>query len=218
MLAILLVLGMALMSATAFAAPAPKEKSVEVQLSITSEEEFVVIYVEEEIELVAITPKHGSSFEDGWVVLDEDDEEVDLEVEFETILTFVEGVNSYVSTATFVAEEAGTYTLKYNIEMAAGKSHVSFVGEEESDAIEVISSAYITGIVIQNYVVTYVNKNNSRAAGDIYFTFSEGPNQLALSFNNVVLNNGNSFTNTVSVEANDETFTATVTPTGWSVP
>ncbi|MCL7747503.1 hypothetical protein [Halalkalibacter alkaliphilus] len=108
------------------------------------------------------------------------------------MLADVEGVNSYVSTANFVAEEAGTYTLKDSIDMAAGKSHVVFSGDAESEEIEVQEQveAYITGVEVKNYKVTSQGAN-FRAAGDIYFTMSEGENQFAHSFSNVVLNNGN---------------------------
>ncbi|MFC5712448.1 hypothetical protein ACFPU1_06620 [Thalassorhabdus alkalitolerans] len=202
--------------------PAPKEKPVEVALSVTSEQEFEVIYVGDEVKLQAVTPKHGSSYKDGWVVINENGKEVALEKEedFETLLIEVEGVNSYVSTAKFEAQEAGTYTLKYSIDMAAGKSHVTFSGNEKSDEIVVKDqeAAYITGVKVENYEVTQQRQGvNYRAAGDIYFTMSEGENQFAQSFSNVVLNNGNSYTNTVEVEAEGQTYIITVTKKGWSL-
>jgi hypothetical protein len=140
-----------------------------------------------------------------------DGNEVDLGVEFQAELADVDGVNSYASTATFVADEAGTYMLKYSIEMSAGKSHVSFNREVESEEILVVDpmEAHITGVVVENYTVTSQGAN-FRAVEDIYFTMSEGGNQLAQSFSNVVLNNGNSCTNSVEVEVNGYTYTITV--------
>lgn len=216
--AILLTLSLVIGLGTSVFAKGPNEKTVEVSLSITSEQEFEVVYVGDKVELQAVTAKHGSSYEDGWVVVDAGGNLVELN-DYETVLTDVEGVNSYVSTATFVAEEAGTYTLKYSIEMAAGKSHVSFNGEAESEEIVVVDpeEAYITGVVVENYKVTPNGKNNFKVEGDIYFKMSEGANQFAHSFSNVVLNNGNSYTNTVEVEAEGVTYIITVTQTGWSV-
>lgn len=100
--------------------------------------------------------------------------------------------------------------------MSASKSHVSFNGEAESEEIVVVDpmEAYITGVVVENYTVTSQDAN-CRAAGDLYFTMSEGGNQLAQSFSNVVLNNGNRYTN--SVEVNGYIYTITVTKTSWVV-
>ncbi|WP_249869577.1 hypothetical protein [Oceanobacillus saliphilus] len=194
-----------------------KEKSVDVSMMVTSEQEFEVIYTGEEIELQAITPKHGSSFKNEWKVFS-DDNEVDLDVEFVTEFADVDGVNSYVSTAVFAAEEAGTYILTYSIEMTAGKSHVRFAGEAQSEEIVVVEpeEVHITGVVVENYSVIEQG-SNFRAAGDIYFTMSEGGNQLAQSFSNIILNKGNSYTNTVEIEADDQAYTITVTKTGWTL-
>lgn len=218
--AIVLASALTLTMATGvFAKGAPvketKEKTVEVSLSVTSEQEFEVVYTGEEVELQAVTAKHGSSYEDNWSVLDAEGKVVDLD-EYNTVLSYFEGVNSYVSTVTFVAEEAGTYTLKYSIEMAAGKSHVRFAGEAESDEIVVVDpdEAFITGVIVKNFNVTSQG-NTSRAAGDIYFTMSEGDDQFAASFSNIVLNSGNNFTNTVEVEAEGTTYIITVTRTNW---
>ncbi|MEB1808210.1 MAG: hypothetical protein LPK26_13095 [Bacillaceae bacterium] len=196
--------------------PTSKEKTVEVSLAVTSEQEFEVIYVEDEVELQAISPKHGSSYEDGWVVLNENGGVVAELHEYETVLTDVAGVNSYVSTATFKAEEAGTYTLKYSIEMAAGKSHVRFTGEEESEEIVVQEqeAAYITGVVVENFVVS-PQGNNKKATGKIYFTMSEGENVFVQDID-VVLNNGNP-TRTIEIGADGQTYIITVNETGWSL-
>lgn len=136
LVAVLLVMVMVLgMSGAAFAAPkAEKELKVHDVQSILVVQEFDVLYVGNEVELVASTPKHGSDYVVKWSVSD-DDATVQ---EGETVLANINEVDTYVSSATFSAKEAGTYVVTYKMTMAAGKSHVRFVGEVESEEIIVI--------------------------------------------------------------------------------
>lgn len=216
--AILLTLSLVIGLGTSVFAKGPKDKTVEVSLSITSEQEFEVVYVGDKVELQAVTAKHGSSYEDGWVVVDAGGNLVELN-DYETVLTDVEGVNSYVSTATFVAEEAGTYTLKYSIEMAAGKSHVSFNGEAESEEIVVVDpeEAYITGVVVDKFNAERNGKSdNYKAKGEIYFTMSTGDKVLAQLFE-ITLNPSSNYVETINIEADGIVYTITVTKDGCTV-
>lgn len=110
-LTLVLVLGL---GATALAAPGKSAKVKDVPVSITPEA-ISLVAGDDAITLTAVTLKNGSDYAVTW----------DGAKEEETILR-EDGY--YESTAVFEPNTVGTHTVKYTINMTAGKSGVAFVG------------------------------------------------------------------------------------------
>jgi PBP1b-binding outer membrane lipoprotein LpoB len=83
----------------------------------------MTVAVGETVTLTAATLKHGSGYTVEWKVNQE-------EYAVNSQSTSLNKEGSYVSTAKFEADKAGTYTISYGIVMNAGKSGVTFVGED----------------------------------------------------------------------------------------
>ncbi|NJD02489.1 MAG: hypothetical protein FIA99_07820 [Ruminiclostridium sp.] len=161
-------------------------KEVEVDVSASA----TMVDVGESVELRAIIPVHGSSFEDGWLGAEESGTTLDKD-----------SVN-YISTAVFNAVKPGKYTIEYNITMYAGKSNVVFVGKG-SVTIEVIGKITVVGAAIKDLVVYspvykidgsisyYPAKGTTcilwsdgsiTSYGTIFFNFGAGETQKQLTF------------------------------------
>lgn len=148
------------MSIGAFAAPAPKTAPVSLTASA------LTVKVGETVSLEAVTLKQGSDFTDSWTGA----------TKGITVLNTATGY--YVSKASFSAAVPGTYTIKYDIIMTAGKSNVSFVGTANV-TITVINPATIVGAAIKNVKAkANINPNGKitgyDATGDVYAVWSDG--------------------------------------------
>lgn len=135
-------------------------QDINVSLSASS----VQVNVNEEVLITAVTPKHGSSYDDQWYGS-------------ELISTNLENDN-YVSVSTFTADTPGTYTVSYDIEMTAGKSHSVFKGTQNL-TIEVIDSKTIKEVSIENIVfLEVINADGTivsyNAIGEIIVTLNNG--------------------------------------------
>jgi hypothetical protein len=187
LVAVLLVMVMVLgMSGAAFAAPrVEKDLKIHDVQSMLVVQEFDVIYVGDDINLIASTPKHGSDYIVQWSV--SDDEAV--VTEGETVLETINEVDTYVSTATFSANKVGLYVVTYKISMAAGKSHVSFVGEIESEEIEVVGKA-TEKIEILSHEIKIIgfeeqNKNQDKVSFEVTVNYNNGDTST-YEFNRII--------------------------------
>jgi len=115
----------------------------------------VTVNVNESVALSAVVPKHGSSFTDSWSAAEKDGTVLD------------EDTQSYFSTATFKACEAGVYTIEYNITMNAGKSNAVFVGK--GSVTVVVSKPAVVGAEIRNLSIV---GNPIINAGGTYYLIS----------------------------------------------
>jgi hypothetical protein len=148
----------------ALAVPAPKY--CEVVLSGADN----CVQVGEKVTLTALTCKHGSAFTDEWQCASTQDTFLDTES------------GNYVSTAEFEAVMPGTYTITYHIYQTAGKSGVTFTGEENI-TIEVRGAEkQIVGAELAALTITPVASGDTiiryRAEGLVYKLYSDGTTAL----------------------------------------
>lgn len=118
-------------------------KDTEVALS----EVPTAVNVGETIALTAITQKHGSSYFDNWNNAEKVYTKFDPETE------------AYISEASFMAEEPGTYNISYTIYMTSGGSNTVFSNTVEK-TIVVVDSVTLAGAVIKDVKVTPIYLEN----------------------------------------------------------
>lgn len=215
-LTLVMVLGLGV---NAFAAPAEKElkvKNVDVDLA-TTVQDFEVIFVGDAVELEAVTLKKGSSFEDSWVIYDEEGNLVTkIEIaELGVEDTFLNKADFYVARAIFTASEAGVYTVRYEISMSAGKSHVRFNGNATSEPIDVQEEEeeVVLAVVRYDVEVTKIekqNKNFDRIYYDVTAHFNDGTSKKS-SFDNNIGKNENQAEFNVEFNVNGQKFKFKVT-------
>ncbi|MGE5473941.1 MAG: hypothetical protein ACM3UU_06940 [Ignavibacteriales bacterium] len=140
----------------------PQDKEIPVMISATSS----TVKCGEVVMLTAAAEKHGSSFEDSW------SEAEKLGTEYD------ESTGKYISNATFVANNAGIYNIKYFIRMKAGKSETYF-NAAASYTINVINPITVVGAEIRNISIKPVIRPDGSisvysASGDAYVLWSDG--------------------------------------------
>ncbi len=190
-----------------FSVPALAKPSVKTSvhhIDVTMSSKVSEVQVGEEVTFVTTAPKHGSSYIDGW----------EGAKAIETV--FHKEAGEYISTATFIANEEGVYTISYLIEMSSGKSGVSFSGTV-SQKIEVVDNVTVTGAGIKNLIIqevkdsqgntigfnafgeTYIiwSNNETTDYGVIYLRFGE--DELSKDINVTVEADGNSYTYIVNI-------------------
>ena len=138
------------------------DKEIPVMISAASS----TVKCGEAVALTAVTEKHGSSFGDVW------SEAVKLGTEYD------DNTGKYVSNATFVANNAGVYNVKYLIKMKAGKSDTCFT-TAATYTINVINPITVIGAEIRNLSIKPVIRPDVSismysANGDIYALWSDG--------------------------------------------
>lgn len=174
--------------------PAPKEKEADVSLQVT--ELVEVVYEGESVELEAVTKKKGSSYDVKWsfkeLGSEEDSSDKGTLEEVETNLVTLpleegseELADFYVSEASFTGLVPGTYEITASVVMQAGKSHVSFVGNDsvEQEFKESEAVAALTGFVAKNFVVTETRNPRGNITGynvtyDLFAQYDNGTEEL----------------------------------------
>lgn len=196
---IVLVLLLSLsISSSAFAQS--KAKEIDVDITCTKD----IVEVGETVTLTAVLAKHGSMYEVDWLGATDGGTVLDR------------AMGNYVSTATFVVDEPGIYTVKYEMKMKAGRSEGFFIGKAEY-TIEVINSATVVGAEIREIsidevlgsdgsilyysakgkVYTIWSDNTENLYGTIFFSFR--PDELAKDINVKLYIDGEIYMYTVPV-------------------
>lgn len=180
--------------ATAAFAQSTEIKEADVELKITQMVE--VIKEGESVDLEALTMKKGSSYNVTWSVLglttngDTDavnPEDYTLDDYGYTLEALpVEGTDeladTYVAKAKFTGKKAGTYQITAAVTMKAGKSHVSWVGEDSKD-VKVEAALKVVGLLAKTTKVEAEKNNQGKVTGynvtyDVYVKHEDGTEKL----------------------------------------
>lgn len=228
LLMVLLVLSLVFSTAASVMAKGPSSQPKELSIEVSTLVE--VVEVGQEVEVNAINQKKGSNYEIDWEVTLSPENAVFHLLEGETDLValeitsidsegneLIELKDHYVSLATFSAETPGTYIVTAYVVMSAGKSHVSWEGNDSTEAIEVIEpepEVAFVGLTSDTISVTSETNPNGKITGYnvsyiVFANYDDGSKKEVTK--GFITMSTNQFSRNVNVVYQDQTYQVVVT-------